>query len=287
MKNLIIIGGGPAGVSAALYAKMAGISVSIIHSGSTSLKTAEHIGNYYGFENGINGLALYDSGIKQAQNMGIEVIKQEVVGISFDESLTVKTASAQYSAGAIVLATGKSRNKPRIKNFDKFEGKGISYCAVCDGFFYRNKNIAIIGGGEYAFHEYEYLKGIAKSVLVFADGDTLHNELTDIANSEKITEFGGEDRLSKIITQSGSEYLVDGVFVAKGTADASSIAKSVGILANGGSIAVDESGATNVPGIFAAGDCTGGLAQISKSVSEGMRAGMAAAKYLKQLSKSV
>jgi thioredoxin reductase (NADPH) len=281
MKNLIIIGSGPAGITASLYTAMSGIETTIIGTKKSALLKAEKIKNYYGFAGGISGKELFEAGIKQAEDLNVKIIQEEVISIDYFERYTVTTSNGVFECDSIILAMGKNRNKPRIKNLEKYEGHGISYCAVCDGFFYKKKKLAIIGGGEFALHEYEYLKNLTSDITVLTDGDELTASFPKVIN-EKIKEFGGEDKLNHLILDSGAKLDFDGVFIAKGTADSTAIAKKLGILTDSNNITVDENMSTNMPGIFACGDCIGGTAQISKSVADGMKAGLSAIKFLKQ-----
>lgn len=146
MNDVIIIGAGPAGVSASLYAKRANLDVLILYHGETALGGAEKIDNYYGFPGGITGKDLYENGIKQAQELGIKVEEAEVLQIeNLGETFKVKTANGNFETKSIILSTGNKKLKPNIPGINEFEGKGISYCAICDAFFYRNKDVAIIG----------------------------------------------------------------------------------------------------------------------------------------------
>lgn len=146
MYDIIIIGAGPAGISAALYAKRANSNVLVLYQGETSLENAEKIENYYGFPGGITGKKLYESGIKQAKELGIEINKKEVIQIeNLGNTFNVKTEDGDYETKSVIISTGNKKLKPKIKGIKEFEGKGISYCAICDAFFYRNKNVAVIG----------------------------------------------------------------------------------------------------------------------------------------------
>ena len=146
MYDIIIIGAGPAGISAALYAKRANSNVLVLYNESTSLSKAEKIDNYYGFPRGITGKDLYENGIKQAEELGIETKKIEVIQIeNLGNTFNVKTENGNYESKAIIISTGNKKVRPNIKGVKEFEGKGISYCAICDAFFYRKKNVAVIG----------------------------------------------------------------------------------------------------------------------------------------------
>lgn len=134
--DLTIIGGGPAGISAALYAVRAGFKVFIIHNGPLALEKAHKIENYYGFSDGISGTELYENGIEQAENLGATVIKAEVTNVSIADNLSfnVSTKDSVYNCRSLILATGNKKLRPPIKNIADFEGKGVSYCAICDAF---------------------------------------------------------------------------------------------------------------------------------------------------------
>ncbi len=176
MYDVIIVGAGPAGISASLYTVRRNLKTLIIYKEESALEKTKKIENYYGFENGINGEDLYKIGIKQAQNIGVEVIKDEVTNIQADylnekgHIFKVGTLNNEFEAKSVILATGNKKNKPNIKNMDKYEGKGISYCAICDGFFYKNKDVAVIGNGDYAIAEAMDLQNIARSITILTNG---------------------------------------------------------------------------------------------------------------------
>lgn len=143
--DVIIIGAGPAGISASLYTQRGNLKTLVLYKDKSSLEKTDKIENYYGFENGISGEQLYKNGIKQAQNIGVDVQKEEVIKIDIiSEGFLVKSSKEEYISKVVILATGNKKNKPKIKGIEKFEGKGVSYCAICDGFFYRNKSVAVI-----------------------------------------------------------------------------------------------------------------------------------------------
>lgn len=180
MYDVIIIGAGPAGISASLYTIRRNLKTLVIYKEKSALEKSTKIENYYGFENGINGKELYNIGIRQAQNIGAEVIKDEVTNIQIDyldmdnnkkqQIFKVQTLNNEFKAKSVILATGNKKSKPNIKNIEKYEGKGISYCAICDGFFYRNKDVAVIGNGDYAISEAMDLQNIAKSITILTNG---------------------------------------------------------------------------------------------------------------------
>ena len=284
MKKLVILGQGPAGISAALYAVRGGADVTVIAKDFGALAKADKIENYYGFEHGIAAKDLIETGIKQAKNLGVNFVKGEVCGIEFAaDGYDVKIADGStISAGAIIIAVGTSRNVPAIENIEKFEGKGVSYCAICDGFFFRGKKVAVIGNAAYALSEYHVLKNIIDNVTILTNG--AEPTFSDpVCNTKKIQSFQGADKLDEIVYADGTRETFDGVFIACGSAGAFELSKKLGMETANNKIVTDENRATNIPGIYAAGDCVKGLQQIAKAVYDGMIAGTQALKYLKSL----
>ena len=284
--DVIIIGGGPAGVSASLYTKRANLSTLILHESISSLDKAEKIENYYGFAKGISGKELYDTGIKQAENIGVEIKKEEVLKIEMSlEGFCIKTNNNEYTSKAVILATGNKKNKPNIKGIDEFEGKGVSYCAVCDGFFYRNKDITVLGNGDYAISETNELINIAKEITILTNGLEAPNFRADNVkiDTRSIDEIQGEDRVEVIKFKDGEKLNTNGVFVAQGVAGSTEFAKKLGAMTEKDKIVVNEKMETNINGLYACGDCTGGTLQIAKAVYQGMVAGMQTIKYVKKL----
>jgi len=275
--DVIIIGSGPAGISAALYSKRRNLNVLVLSKGNGALEKAEKIENYYGVENGISGKQLYENGIKQAQKLGITIIEDEVIGIDYIEKYKVETVNSEYEAKAVILATGANRNTPNIKGIREFEGKGVSFCAVCDSFFYRGKDVVVIGDGNYAIHEVETLRPVVKSVTILTNGkELIENRDIDVdVNNKKIREFRGQEKIEEVEFEDNTKEKISGVFVAIGTASSSDLARKIGARVENNNIVVDENMQTTVPGLFACGDCTGGLLQISKAVYEGAKAGLA------------
>ena len=272
----IIIGKGPAGISAAIYLKRYGFNPLVIGKDGGALEKAHLIENYYGIDS-ISGNDLIDKGISQAKRLGIEILTEEVIDISFFDNLTVTTKDNVYQAKSIVLALGASRN--RYAKADKFEG--VSYCATCDGFFYRKKKLALIGNGSYMKHELDVLSNISNDITIFTDGLPLEVELDSTFNvvTEKITDIIGDERIKTIVA--GNAYDIEGAFIAKGNASGFTIAKHLGIALDNNSIVVDKDFMTNIPGIFACGDVIGGLLQVSKAVSDGAQCANGVNKFLK------
>ena len=216
--DIIIIGAGPAGISASLYAKRSNMNVLVLYSGKSNLEKAEKIENYYGFEESISGKDLFENGIKQATNLGIIVKNEEVLNIKKEEKFEIETTTSKYICKALIIGTGNKSLRPNIKGIEEFEGKGISYCAICDGFFYRDKNVAVIGNGKFAIKEANDLKNIAKSVTILTNGLEMQEETDFEIKSLKIAEIVGDGKVNSIRFEDGSIIDVDGVFIAVGKA---------------------------------------------------------------------
>ncbi len=285
MYDVIIIGAGPAGVSAALYTKRANLNVLMLYKGESALEKAEHIENYYGFENGISGKDLYITGMKQAKNLGVEVKEEEAINIKIDENnrYIVITEKEMYNTKTIILATGNKKNIPKIEGIREFEGRGVSYCAICDGFFYKNKDVVVIGNGKYAVSEANELVNIAKSVTILTDGKEAPEikENSIKIDTRKIRRIIGDNKVEEVEFNDNDKIETSGVFVAVGVASGNDFAKKLGIITKDNNIVVNEKMETNIPGIYACGDCVGKLLQISKSVYEGTEAGLQAIQYIR------
>lgn len=197
MYDVIIIGAGPAGISASLYTIRGNLKTLVIYKEKSALEKAQKIENYYGLKNGIEGKELYKTGIEQAKNLGVEILEEEVTNIQIDfietdkeqskQIFKVETLNNEFQSRAVILATGNKKNKPNIDKIDEYEGRGISYCAVCDGFFYKNKDVAVIGNGDYAISEAMDLQNIVKSIRILTNGKQIPEyraENVDIINKE-------------------------------------------------------------------------------------------------------
>lgn len=275
MYDVIIIGAGPAGVSAAVYAKRGGLNVLVIAKDTGTLEKAKKIENYYGFKS-ITGEELYKNGLEQLKHLNIELVKDEVVQLNYTKKFEVTTVNNVFESKYVVLATGVSRNVPNIRGIKEFEGKGVSYCAICDAFFYRNKNVAVLGSGNYAIHEAEILKPVAKSVTLLTNNEKLvENRDIDLnVNEKKIREVRGYDKVDEVVFDDDTKEKVNGIFVAIGTASTNDLARKIGARVENNNILVNENLETNVPGLYACGDCTGGILQISKATYEGTKVGL-------------
>lgn len=301
MEKIIIIGAGPAGISAALYAARANMDPLVINNGIGALEKAEKIENYYGMEHPVSGKELFETGLAQAKALGVRILEVQVLGIGGFDTFTVKTTAGDFDTISVILATGSKRKAPAIPGIKEFEGRGVSYCAICDAFFYRGKDVAVLGNGDFAMHEAKELANTASTVTIYTNGEepefTLEGNIS--VNTMKIQSVEGDDLVSGIrlapdiqaqemnadAGQQANDFCpAAGVFIAMGTAGSTEIARQMGAdLTEKGNIKVDENMETTIPGLYAAGDCTGGLLQVAKAVYEGAQAGINAGKYVRSL----
>lgn len=286
--DLVIIGAGAAGLSAALYGVRAGLSVSVIYLDSGALGRAHLIENYFGFAEPVSGQALLDATTANLRRLGCRFKSGEVVAVNVtDNGFSVTLADGAAEIGtAVLIATGRPVSLPPIPGIGAFEGNGVSHCAVCDGFFYRGKQVAVLGSGAFARAEAAVLQPLAASVTILTNGEASASDAFVNAGfavcTKKITSVLGADKLTGIAFADGSERPLDGLFLANGKAGALDFAAHLGILQKDGAIRVDASGMTNLPGLFAAGDCLGAPYQVSVSVGRGCVAALGAVAYVRE-----
>ena len=267
MKKVIIIGAGPAGITAGIYLSRAKIETVVITNNQGSLKKADLIENYYGFEQPISGTKLMENGITQYLNLGGTVIEDEIVGLTYEDKLVVKGTKENYKADIVILATGVSRLLPNIKGLS--DEIGISYCAICDAFFYRGKDVVVLGNGSYAISEADVLSKTSNSVTILTNGREMTNDTTINFNKTKIKEVLKVNGIFSFVMEDESIINTQGVFIAEGIAGAPALAKKIGAKTENNKIIVNDQMKTNVPNLYAIGDCIGGILQISKAVYDG------------------
>lgn len=279
--DVIIIGKGPAGLSAALYTTRGKLSTLIIGKDS-SLSKAKTIENYCCSE-AMSGEDLIAKGIEQAKGFGAAIIDEEVVGIkNNNDFFTVSTNEDNYKARSILISTGKEKLRIPIKNINKFEGKGVHYCVACDGFFYSDSKVGLIGYTDFAIYELRELEAITQNITLYTNGNELQindenlkylEEKNININYDAMDSLEGDKFIEKIVFKNSTEEKVDGLFIAYGSASSVDFARNLGIEISNNNILVDNDQKTNIDGIYAAGDCTGAFPQIATAVGQGAVAG--------------
>ncbi len=295
--DVAIIGAGPAGLTAALYCGRANISTIMFGDAFDSqLAKAGDVENYPGFES-IHGIELVEKFTKQLEKYNITNVQPYVRRIVRGEDMfTFVTDSEEYKSRSVIISTGAKHRELNIPGEKEYVYKGISYCAVCDGSFYKDKKVALLGHGDQAASAAIYLAGLAHSIVVFTskpDIDApLHAEQiqkmnnVEVIGNAKVLAFEGNDFVERVKYVVGGEEKtarVDGIFIEGGVPN-SVLANDLGLkLDTKGNIDVNRPDmTTRIDGVFAAGDVTGGLHQISKAVGEGACAAVSAAIYIKK-----
>ena len=287
--DMVVIGGGPGGYTAALYATRSGLSTLVLEklSAGGQMALTSEIDNYPGFPNGVDGFELGMAMQEGAQRFGAETQRAEVKMLELSGKIkTVITSEGVFQAKTVVLATGAGPRLLGLPNEQELTGNGIHYCAHCDGMFYRNKTVIVVGGGNTAVDDALLLSRICKKVILVHRRDTLrasrlyHQQLENAENIEirwnsTVTELLHGDRLTgvklkNVRTGEESEVLADGLFVSIGRTPESGLAAGQLALDKGGYIVADESTRTSLPGVFAVGDIrTKALRQIVTAVADG------------------
>jgi thioredoxin reductase (NADPH) len=290
MYDVIIIGKGPAGLSAALYTVRFNMSTLIIGRNDSNLLKADKIDNYFGFAQTISGRQLLANGEEQVRRLGAKLIEDEVISIEKDDFFRITTAKEQYSSKALLLASGQPNKVIRIENLVKFEGKGVSYCTTCDGFFFNNLKVGVLGNKDYALHEAHELLTFTKNITIYTNGKPMEISSKYDEDAERfridtrqISKLDGSEFLQRIHFTDGTSEEIDGLFVAYESASSIDFARKLGVLAQGNTVVVDAKQQTNLEGLFAAGDCASSFKQISVAVGQGALAGKAIAEYVKSL----
>lgn len=295
MYDVAIIGCGPGGLSAAIYTSRAQLKTVVFGDPTKGNLYKSHIiANYLGFPEPITGPELTAKAVEHAKKFGTEMINNEIVDISINNDLTFKLKDdkqREIDAKTIIIATGQSYALSGIKNEKELTGKGVSYCVVCDGFFFRNKKVVVIGNGNFAGEEALQLLSYTKDVTILSHGKDFNfsEEITKALDTAQITRIrterikaiNGEGKAEKLLMADGSEMPFDGIFMAVGVAGATAFAKKLGLEMNNNYIKVDLDGRTNIKGLFAAGDCTGSPAQVATSVGNGCNAALSAIKLIR------
>lgn len=284
MRKVLIIGRGPAGISASIYTQRGGFDVTVVAKDDGALMRAERVENFYGQPEPVSGPELIRLGVAGAKRLGVKFLEAEVVALTAEEKgFRATTADGTIlTADAVVLAAGVSRSAPPISGLKEFVGRGVSYCAMCDAPFYRGKTVAVLGAGEFALHEADILSLVAKKVILLTHGQAAPEvDGRYEVHTAPVKAVEGDGRVGRVRLTDGSDVAIEGLFLAWGTAGSTDLARRIGAIVEDTHIAVDAHMATNVPGLYAAGDCTGGLLQIVKAAHDGTVAGLSILKYLR------
>ena len=307
--DVAVVGSGPAGMTAALYAARAGLSVAVFErmGPGGQMTQTERLDNYPGFAEGVDAFELSFAMASQAERFGAERVSDEVVDLNVDavKKLLTCASGAQYSARAVIVATGAEPRELGVSGEAELRGRGVSYCATCDGGFFRGKVAVVVGGGNTAVGDALYLSRICEKVYVVHRRDSFRadalylNALSELPNVELVlnstveairSTTDGEvpmPHVESILVRdrnTGDERVVntDAVFIAVGTTPRSNVLKTAGVALNKAGYAIaGESGATNVPGVFVAGDVREKpLRQVITAASDWANAATAAFEYL-------
>lgn len=282
--DLIICGGGAAGLTSAVYAARSGLDfvlIDISSSMGSQITQTSDVDNYTGFEK-VNGMELVMKFYEHAKALNAPMINDEVQEITKENGIfTVKCAQGEYKSRTVIYCSGASHRELGVKGERELLGRGVGYCAVCDGFFYRNKTVVVVGGGNTAVTDALYLSKICKKVILVHRRDSLRAEkilverLENAENVElmfnsEVAEILGKKGADGVLLKSGERLDCDGVFIAVGIVPRSDTVKNLAGLDDNGYIVADESGRTSLDGLFAAGDVrTKELRQIITACSDG------------------
>ncbi len=292
--DIIVIGGGCAGLTAAIYAARAGKQVLVFESDAVGgqISASPNVENFPAIKQ-ISGAEFSDNLLSQATSLGAELIAEKVESIKNGETKTVITSGGEYECKRLIIATGVKHRKLGIANEEEFEGKGISYCAVCDGMFFRDAAVAVVGGGDSAVITSLYLSNICKKVYHIHRRDEFRaenyrvNQLkskdnVELVLSSNISSFEGDDFLQAVITEDvntkeQTKLEIDGLFISIGHSPDNEIFRDIVDLDSDGYIVAGEDCKTSADGIYVAGDCrTKSLRQLTTAAADGSVAAVSA-----------
>ena len=293
-----IIGSGPAGLSAAIYAKRANLSAVVIekeYEGTGQIAESGQVDNYLGLP-GISGYDLGGQFREHAVKFGVSFLEQEVTEIKKEDSAVftiIFEDGSSVETKTVIYAAGATPRRANIPGEQEYSGKGVSYCAICDGSFYRGKKVAVLGGGDTALDDAVYLADLAEQVYVIHRRKEFRGAATTVEKLRKkenvtfvlehqVKEITGAEKVNGVVLENGTAIAVDGVFVAYGSVPQTNLVKELVILDAAGYVKAEETGETSLAGLYVAGDVrTKKLRQVVTAVSDGANAATAVVEYLK------
>lgn len=293
-----IIGSGPAGLSAAIYAKRANLSAVVIekeYEGTGQIAESGQVDNYLGLP-GISGYDLGEQFREHAVKLGVAFLEQEVTEIKKEDSAVftiIFENGSSVETKTVIYAAGAAPRRANIPGEQEYSGKGVSYCAICDGSFYRGKKVAVLGGGDTALDDAVYLADLAEQVYVIHRRKEFRGAATTVEKLRKkenvtfvlehqVKEITGVEKVNGVILEDGTAIAVDGVFVAYGSVPQTDLVKELVTLDAAGYVKAEETGETSLAGLYVAGDArTKKLRQVVTAVSDGANAATAVVEYLK------
>ena len=293
-----IIGSGPAGLSAAIYAKRANLSAVVIekeYEGTGQIAESGQVDNYLGLP-GISGYDLGEQFREHAVKLGVSFLEQEVTEIKKEDSAVftiIFEDGSSVETKTVIYAAGATPRRANIPGEQEYSGKGVSYCAICDGSFYRGKKVAVLGGGDTALDDAVYLADLAEQVYVIHRRKEFRGAATTVEKLRKkenvtfvlehqVKEITGAEKVNGVVLEDGTAIAVDGVFVAYGSVPQTNLVKELVTLDEAGYVKAEETGETSLAGLYVAGDArTKKLRQVVTAVSDGANAATAVVEYLK------
>lgn len=293
-----IIGSGPAGLSAAIYAKRANLSAVVIekeYEGTGQIAESGQVDNYLGLP-GISGYDLGEQFREHAVKLGVSFLEQEVTEIKKEDSAVftiIFEDGSSVETKTVIYAAGATPRRANIPGEQEYAGKGVSYCAICDGSFYRGKKVAVLGGGDTALDDAVYLADLAEQVYVIHRRKEFRGAATTVEKLRKkenvtfvlehqVKEITGAEKVNGVVLEDGTAIAVDGVFVAYGSVPQTNLVKELVTLDAAGYVKAEETGETSLAGLYVAGDArTKKLRQVVTAVSDGANAATAVVEYLK------
>lgn len=294
--EIIIIGCGPAGIQAALHAGRRKHKILILGKPQESALWNAHIENYFGFPEKVEGKVLLEAGVESVKKIGVSLLTEDVIKIEPQEQgfKVITEKEKEFLGLSLILAMGVKRKKRIFKEEQKYLGKGVSYCADCDAWFYKGKTVCVVGEGSSAVHGAKLLKNFATRVFFYSLRSIEEDQKKELLEKgieildKKPVEILGEEEVKGIKLEDGSFVEVDGIFIEMGARGPLELLSPLGIeldLETFSYVKVDRKMKTNIEGVFACGDVTGPPLQLAKAVGEGCIAGLSASEYVETILK--